>query len=74
MENQSNNKSVVTPWSFRDGREYIVSVSVNEKPKSIGILISDKITAEEWSCHYDLKCKCSFYCPHLISRYCRDSD
>jgi len=46
-------------WTFKDGREYVVSVSLNEYAAvgpNFAIKISDKITAEEWSYSCDAKC------------------
>jgi len=49
--------NIETPWTFRDGRENVVTLSTSDNPRSVSLRITDKITAEEWTCNYDAKCK-----------------
>ena len=55
---------LASPWRFRDGNEYLVSLSISDKPKWASISLQDKITAEEWSGQFDLKCKSTLV--HLL--------
>jgi len=55
-------RSIITPWSFRDGKDYIITFTVNGHPSSLSLKVADKITAEEWTCSYDDKCKSFAFC------------
>lgn len=70
-------KNITTPWTFKDGRDYVLSLTVMEHPSlntSLSIKLSDKITAEEWSCSYDSKCTAKSLIHQLKTALIRLSD
>ncbi|ODM99467.1 Coiled-coil domain-containing protein 61 [Orchesella cincta] len=45
--------NITTHWTFRDGRDYLLSLTTTETPNTVSFWISDKITGEEWTGCYD---------------------
>lgn len=45
--------NITTQWTFRDGRDYVLSLTTTEMPNTISVWISDKITGEEWIGSFD---------------------
>lgn len=56
--------NLTTQWTFRDGRDYVLSLTTTEVPSTISFWISDKITGEEWTGCYDENCKWQWQCTH----------
>lgn len=56
--------NLTTQWTFRDGRDYVLSLTTTEVPSTISFWISDKITGEEWTGCYDENCKRQWQCTH----------
>lgn len=62
--------SLVTTYTFKNGKEYIVKIKVTTFKgcqRNLELTISDKYTAENWRSFYDAACLSSIFSSLIIN-------